>query len=162
MCGIAGFIGQFAPIDEQKRVLLEMTNRLAHRGPDGSDIWCDPSTGLGHRRLAIHHTVPERALPWPRTAPSREPAALRDPGTRLVLVSRAPYSMLEQYRQFLGGELPCYSAPDGVFGDTDPGEPWEQVPVLSLFHRQGTTVVHVGTAPALGLTARPAAQTARS
>jgi len=116
----------------------------------------------GHRRLAIHHTVPERALPWPRTAPSREPAALRDPGTRLVLVSRAPYSMLEQYRQFLGGELPCYSAPDGVFGDTDPGEPWEQVPVLSLFHREGTTVVHVGTAPALGLTARPAAQTARS
>jgi len=34
-------------------VLLRMTDRLEHRGPDGSGVLVDGSAGLGHRRLAI-------------------------------------------------------------------------------------------------------------
>ena len=53
MCGIAGVQGEF-PAD----LLQRMTDRVAHRGPDGEGaLWLDvPNemrTGLGHRRLAI-------------------------------------------------------------------------------------------------------------
>src|SRR5215470_18910063 len=50
MCGIAGFVGDFAPS------LLERMNSIqAHRGPDGSGVFYDPVAGVGlaHRRLAI-------------------------------------------------------------------------------------------------------------
>jgi len=50
MCGIAGFIGAFAP------TLLEDMNRVqSHRGPDDSGIWYNDvkSVGLAHRRLLI-------------------------------------------------------------------------------------------------------------
>ena len=50
MCGIAGFVGDFAPS------LLERMNSIqAHRGPDGSGVFYDPAAGVGlaHRRLAI-------------------------------------------------------------------------------------------------------------
>jgi len=53
MCGISGFVGQSASLPEQKNLLQQMTDCLAHRGPDGSDIWCEETVGLGHRRLAI-------------------------------------------------------------------------------------------------------------
>jgi asparagine synthase (glutamine-hydrolysing) len=43
--------------------LERMSERLAHRGPDGTGIWCDGSIGLGHRAL---HTTPESILEeWP-------------------------------------------------------------------------------------------------
>lgn len=53
MCGIVGFQGTFSP-----DLLPRMTDAVAHRGPDGEGgviRECDgqPSTGLGHRRLAI-------------------------------------------------------------------------------------------------------------
>lgn len=34
---------------------VAMTETLAHRGPDGRGMWCDPAVGIGfgHRRLAI-------------------------------------------------------------------------------------------------------------
>jgi asparagine synthase (glutamine-hydrolysing) len=50
MCGIVGFVG---PGD--RSVLAVMTAALAHRGPDGEGMYCDPETAvhLGHRRLAI-------------------------------------------------------------------------------------------------------------
>ncbi|TNE38078.1 MAG: amidotransferase 1, exosortase A system-associated [Alphaproteobacteria bacterium] len=53
MCGLTAiFNSQNAgPIDEA--LLQAMTDRLAHRGPDGSDRHIGPGIGLGHRRLSI-------------------------------------------------------------------------------------------------------------
>ena len=56
MCGICGkidFTG--SPVDEN--LLRRMTDLLAHRGPDDSDVYLrqqgNVSCGLGHRRLSI-------------------------------------------------------------------------------------------------------------
>jgi asparagine synthase (glutamine-hydrolysing) len=52
MCGIAGIISAKG-ID--RGVLEQMTNAVAHRGPDDVGLWIDgdAGVGLGHRRLAI-------------------------------------------------------------------------------------------------------------
>ena len=53
MCGIAGYFelsGGRPPSESQLRA---MTDALAHRGPDGSDVFRADGVGLGHRRLAI-------------------------------------------------------------------------------------------------------------
>ena len=52
MCGIAGII--HLNNDPISLVLLQqMTDAIAHRGPDGQGHWIDGNVGLGHRRLAI-------------------------------------------------------------------------------------------------------------
>ncbi len=50
MCGIAGFVGMGDVAD-----IRRMTDKLAHRGPDDSGYWTDPSRSIyfGHRRLSI-------------------------------------------------------------------------------------------------------------
>ena len=52
MCGITGVFNlngaQVAP-----QFLQKMTDRLAHRGPDGQGIFIKENVGLGHRRLSI-------------------------------------------------------------------------------------------------------------
>jgi len=57
MCGLAGVLDYSAKRDEAglRAVVSSMADRLAHRGPDDSDVWCDPECGvaLGHRRLAV-------------------------------------------------------------------------------------------------------------
>ena len=50
MCGIAGYISNQG-IDQ--KILKSMTDRIAHRGPDGEGFYLDEHCGLGHRRLAI-------------------------------------------------------------------------------------------------------------
>lgn len=42
-----------------KQDLEKMVNTLAHRGPDGADIWHDGNLGFGHRML---WTTPESLL----------------------------------------------------------------------------------------------------
>ncbi len=52
MCGLAGVFnlnGEAVPV----AVLKRMTDRIAHRGPDGEGHYTDGAVGLGHRRLAI-------------------------------------------------------------------------------------------------------------
>jgi asparagine synthase (glutamine-hydrolysing) len=52
MCGIAGILNsRFEPV--ARSVLQRMTTALAHRGPDGEDVFARGPVGLGHRRLAI-------------------------------------------------------------------------------------------------------------
>jgi len=52
MCGIAGMIAMNG--EPASPVLIRnMTNAIAHRGPDGEGVYVDGEVGLGHRRLAI-------------------------------------------------------------------------------------------------------------
>lgn len=53
MCGIAGIVGPTpdAPVSEAR--LRQMLASIAHRGPDGMDVWQQPGIALGHQRLAI-------------------------------------------------------------------------------------------------------------
>jgi len=50
MCGIAGYISKSKPT---KEIIVKMTNRIAHRGPDDEGFYLDEHCALGHRRLAI-------------------------------------------------------------------------------------------------------------
>jgi len=52
MCGIAGYV-TVAPSDLPDALLEGMTDRIAHRGPDGYGFYRDSYAALGHRRLAI-------------------------------------------------------------------------------------------------------------
>lgn len=53
MCGIAGVLRltDARPISRER--LVEMTTKLAHRGPDDAGTWVSGPVGLGHRRLSI-------------------------------------------------------------------------------------------------------------
>ena len=51
MCGIAGYVSTTKK--PTKKILKEMTDRIAHRGPDGEGHYIDEFAALGHRRLAI-------------------------------------------------------------------------------------------------------------
>jgi len=52
MCGITGVLNfNREPVDNS--LLAEMTNILAHRGPDGKGAYVNNNFGLGHRRLSI-------------------------------------------------------------------------------------------------------------
>ena len=54
MCGLAGFlVNNPLPTEESARIALAMSDRLAHRGPDGDGVWVGDSVALSHRRLAI-------------------------------------------------------------------------------------------------------------
>jgi asparagine synthase (glutamine-hydrolysing) len=48
MCGIAGFVGA-----NDHELLVEMTRRLVHRGPDDEGFFESPMVSLGHRRLSV-------------------------------------------------------------------------------------------------------------
>ncbi|MBX3565040.1 MAG: amidotransferase 1, exosortase A system-associated [Sphingomonas sp.] len=53
MCGIAGlyYPAMARPVDPAR--IVQMSDALTHRGPDGSGVWTTAGVGLGHRRLAI-------------------------------------------------------------------------------------------------------------
>ena len=67
MCGVAGLIdgrliGNQRALEANARA---MADAIAHRGPDGSAVWCDPEMGiaLSHRRLAVIDLSPAGAQP---------------------------------------------------------------------------------------------------
>ena len=52
MCGITGLIHiDGAPV--APTILKDMTDAIAHRGPDDEGQWIDRNVGIGHRRLSI-------------------------------------------------------------------------------------------------------------
>lgn len=55
MCGIAG-IFNLSGTTVAESVMKGMTDKIAHRGPDGEGIYIHENIGLGHRRLAILDT----------------------------------------------------------------------------------------------------------
>ena len=50
MCGICGFVGK---VNNSKKILKTMVDRIAHRGPDDMGMYVDDLAALGHRRLSI-------------------------------------------------------------------------------------------------------------
>lgn len=52
MCGIGGFLN-FAGRPAERDVIEALTVSMAHRGPDGQEVFIDGVAALGHRRLAI-------------------------------------------------------------------------------------------------------------
>jgi len=68
MCGIAGIV-TFDNSQVDKKILVEMGNRLAHRGPDAHDIWTNKKGDIGfsHRRLSI---IDVAGSPQPMTSAS--------------------------------------------------------------------------------------------
>ncbi len=64
MCGIAGIFNLNGRAVAEKQIKT-MTRALAHRGPDGDDVFVDENLGLGHRRLAILDTSPKACQPMP-------------------------------------------------------------------------------------------------
>lgn len=55
MCGIAGYLNLTRTEPVQAELLDQMQRAIAHRGPDGHNIWISPRKHLGfaHRRLSI-------------------------------------------------------------------------------------------------------------
>ncbi len=51
MCGISGYIGENT--DNKEGIIAQMTDAIAHRGPDDQGFFVDKFVGLGMRRLAI-------------------------------------------------------------------------------------------------------------
>ena len=64
MCGI---VGSFRPggTSAGPEVVARMRDRMTHRGPDGTGLWCsrDRACTLGHRRLSIIDLSPNAAQP---------------------------------------------------------------------------------------------------
>lgn len=66
MCGISGlFLGSADVSNERLGLATQMNARLAHRGPDGNDVWrCNADRiALGHTRLAVIDLSPAGAQP---------------------------------------------------------------------------------------------------
>lgn len=62
MCGIAGIVnGGNEPASQV--ILRRMIETLAHRGPDGEEVFTDGAVGLAHRRLAIIDLSPAGRQP---------------------------------------------------------------------------------------------------
>ncbi|OGQ93205.1 MAG: asparagine synthase (glutamine-hydrolyzing) [Deltaproteobacteria bacterium RIFOXYA12_FULL_61_11] len=62
MCGIAGIFNlNGEPVSAV--LLRQMTDAIAHRGPDGEGFYTDSFVGLGHRRLAIIDLSPAAHQP---------------------------------------------------------------------------------------------------
>lgn len=53
MCGIVGICESDRDRSVDETLLRKATDRLEHRGPDGSGLLCKQNIGLGHRRLSI-------------------------------------------------------------------------------------------------------------
>jgi len=71
MCGIAGLISSRQKSESLlKENIILMTEKIKHRGPDGSGIWIEPklNLALGHRRLSVIDL--SNAGEQPMTSPS--------------------------------------------------------------------------------------------
>lgn len=107
-----------------------------------------------HERLAVHHPMADHSGPADVVPVADIAAALHDPGLRLVLVSRAPYAKVEQYRRHLGWDVPAYSAAGTAFADDFPATrhvpgagcgSWDEETGLSFFRLGDGRVLHTGS-----------------
>ena len=95
MCGIVGIYNKNKkPVYRQ--TLKNMSDKLAHRGPDGEGIYLNAHLGLAHRRLAILDTSPK----------GNQPMSSKD-GKWTIIFNGCIYNYLElkQELQSLGHEF---------------------------------------------------------
>lgn len=95
MCGIVGIYNKNKkPVYRQ--TLKYMSDKLAHRGPDGEGLFLDAHLGLAHRRLAILDTSPK----------GNQPISSKD-GKWTIVYNGCIYNYLElkQELQSLGHEF---------------------------------------------------------
>ncbi|MEL6673298.1 MAG: asparagine synthase (glutamine-hydrolyzing) [Bacteroidota bacterium] len=89
MCGISG-IASPLDLDTSRRLLQKMTDRMAHRGPDGHGYFVEQGIALGHRRLSILDLSDAAAQP------------MTDPSGRYTMVYNGEVYNYEEIR----AELP--------------------------------------------------------
>ena len=53
MCGVSGWIDFTKDIRKEKDTVEKMTNTLARRGPDETNLWVQTHVGFGHKRLIV-------------------------------------------------------------------------------------------------------------
>jgi asparagine synthase (glutamine-hydrolysing) len=53
MCGFAGFVDARRGLQADRELLVRMTEKLTHRGPDSDGYFVEDGVGLGFRRLSI-------------------------------------------------------------------------------------------------------------
>lgn len=53
MCGVTGWVSYGQDLRLQRKVLQDMTDTMALRGPDAEGLWIDGPVGFGHRRLSV-------------------------------------------------------------------------------------------------------------
>lgn len=53
MCGITGWVDFGKNLQVETETIRTMTETLAKRGPDDTNIWTDTHVGLGHKRLIV-------------------------------------------------------------------------------------------------------------
>lgn len=53
MCGVSGWVDFTKIIRNESETLEKMTNTLAKRGPDETNLWMDTHVGFGHKRLIV-------------------------------------------------------------------------------------------------------------
>jgi asparagine synthase (glutamine-hydrolysing) len=95
MCGLIGFWQtESGPRDELFGLATRMADTLAHRGPDDSGVWVEPSAGLalGFRRLSIVDLTPEGHQP------------MQSAGGRYVLVFNGEIYNFQELRDTLERE----------------------------------------------------------
>ncbi|MEH7180854.1 asparagine synthase (glutamine-hydrolyzing) [Neobacillus vireti] len=53
MCGVSGWVDFTKDIRKEKYTVEKMTNTLARRGPDETNLWVQTHVGFGHKRLIV-------------------------------------------------------------------------------------------------------------
>lgn len=53
MCGISGWIDFKKWVGKEQQAIEKMTQTLAKRGPDETNLWTDTHVGFGHKRLIV-------------------------------------------------------------------------------------------------------------
>lgn len=53
MCGFVGYVNVKKDVEENKKIIKAMADRIIHRGPDQDDYYVDSDVSLGFRRLSI-------------------------------------------------------------------------------------------------------------
>lgn len=53
MCGFVGYVNVKKDVEENRKIIKAMADRIIHRGPDQDDYYVDSDVSLGFRRLSI-------------------------------------------------------------------------------------------------------------